>query len=365
MDEEIKYTDDLEVEKVENSYKTVSLKESDLESENNKPNNKQKNKKGLKTKIIAWALGLGVFAGGIAGASAGIKAYKEYNTTGNGAYNKILEDKFEQVHKNLYSRLSYACSDYKKVKHINFSDDNYLEVFYDGETLNPVYKTMDYHNCYAIFEYAREYYYSLVNAEQSGNMISYLDALNNLFTTMRYVKSEMSSKIDFVSKIDKTEENNKKLCELFKLETNKDDVVKQIGFLPYDIHITKWDIDFDNNIVNYSYRLSGISYCETKSESSTNIESNDELLIDNSYDKNHIKTYYRDIVISGSYTYNEVIPLDTNLLRIELKAYLNGTKNLEVETTYFEQTNIFDEFFNMKNTEKFDYKKPADLDLTK
>ena len=120
MDEEIKYTDDLEVEKVENSYKTVSLKESDLELKDNRSSNKkQKTKKGLKTKIIAWALGLGVFAGGIAGASAGIKAYKEYNTTGNGAYNKILEDKFEQVHKNLYSRLSYACSDYKKVKHIN------------------------------------------------------------------------------------------------------------------------------------------------------------------------------------------------------------------------------------------------------
>ena len=61
---------------------------------------KQKSKKSLK-KIIAWALGLGVLVGGIIGGVAGAKAYKEYNTTGNGAYNKLIEESFERTNKSL------------------------------------------------------------------------------------------------------------------------------------------------------------------------------------------------------------------------------------------------------------------------
>lgn len=326
----------------------------------NNSHEEKTNKKTLITIIFLVVLCSAIIVGGI----IGYKVCKEYNTTGDGAYNKILEEKFEQTNKILYSRLSYACDDYKKVKHINFCDNNYLEIFYDGETLNPVYKTMDYHNCYAIFEYANEYQERLVNNEKNNNLIDYLDSLSNLFTTMRYVKSEMSSKIDFISKLDNSEESIKKLSELFKLETKDDSIVKQIGFSPYDIHTIKLEKNDDSRTVSYSFKLSGISYCQTKYESFDVIKPSKELLIDKSYDKKHIKTYYRDMIVSGIYYFTNNIPLKDELLRIELDSYINGNKNLEVETTYFDSVNIFDKFFKMNNVKKFNYKKPSDLDLT-
>lgn len=365
MEEEIKYTDDLEVEtNVKESERPIDLDENNLQSsqaeEKKDKKEKQKNKKGLKKRIIAWALGLGVFAGGV----AGVKAYKEYNTTGNGAYNKLIEANFEQANKSLSSQLRQTVGENKTIKSLKFQDENFLEVYYDGNSINPVSKKTDYYSCYAIYEYATEYYYQLINAEKENNMINYLEVLNNVFSTMSYINSEMYTKVNFVSNIENTEQNNKKLSKLFALDVEKENVNKQIGFLPYDIHIEKWDVDFDNKSVSYTYRLSGISYCETDSENSVKIESGEDLFLANSYDKKHIKTYYRDFTISGTNNYIHFIPFKHQLLSLELEAYLNGEKDLEVKTTYFEETNILDEFLNMRTTYNFNYKKPADLDLT-
>ena len=321
---------------------------------------KSKLKKVLLTTIITLILCGSIVIGGI----VGVKAYIDYNTTGDGAYNKILEEKFGDTNGILFDKISHSLSRSQTIKHIKFCDDNKLEIYYDQETTNPVYKNVDYYNCYATFEYDNKYYDSLINAEKPDNLIDYLDALNNLFTSMRYVNQEMYFEHDFISKLDGSEETIKKLSELFKLETKDDSIVKQIGFSPYDIHTIKLEKNDDSRTVSYSFKLSGISYCQTKYESFDVIKPSKELLIDKSYDKKHVKTYYRDMIVSGIYYFTNNIPLKDELLRIELDSYINGNKNLEVETTYFDSVNIFDKFFKMNNVKKFNYKKPSDLELT-
>lgn len=85
---------DAEIEAQINSRK---LKEVEQKSEASQKDNvknfakSQKQKKSLKKRVLAWALGIGIFAGAAAGATMGIKNYVEDQTTGDGAYRNAIQ----------------------------------------------------------------------------------------------------------------------------------------------------------------------------------------------------------------------------------------------------------------------------------
>lgn len=368
---------DAEIEAQINSRK---LKEVEQKSEASQKDNvknfakSQKQKKSLKKRVLAWALGIGIFAGAAAGATMGIKNYVDDQTTGNGAYRNAIQSRYEKVDETLTSRLceDTTISSWRnfKINTIKFEDPTdsnvELNLYYEGD--KNVKETEHFLQGRATYNVLLNYYNSLVDAEESGNMISYLDALNQVFENMDFVNCAFNEKIQSIKFEGFDEDASEKINELFSLDLEKEGVVKQVAFLPYLMEITKWGYDDKTNMYNYTFKLSGISYCETVDENSDKIEQGDDLVSDKTYNQNHIKAYYRDIEISSKILDNYWIKYDDQL-KWDMYDFVNGDKtksDFEIKTTYFEETNVFNvmkEYENMKNG-NFDYQKPDNVDMS-
>lgn len=385
MDEEIKIGDDLDVE-INNkpAEKKVTRLEEEIKIEEesrklNKDNIKnfeksQKPKKSLKKKVIAWCLGASIFIGAAVGAAFGIKNKIDDNKYGNGRYAREIQTRYEQVDKNLHSTLydvspRYFFSREFNVNYLRFDEKEQgadLKIFAYEEHHTGGGNLIQSQLCYT-FNVLQEYYESLVNAEEGNNMLAYLDALNKVVETMKFDNYTENDPINFLDGYRTLEKKDyDKINNLLNLDFENDNIVRQIGFLPYHIEVSNRIDDEETGITTYTYKLSGISYCETKTESKDKIKKSDNLLIASNYDKNHVKTYLRDIEFTST--------LETSGLDFKMKnrmlgdffMYLAGVKtknDIQVKTTYFQETNIFEEYLKMKETKNFNYQKPADLNI--
>lgn len=386
MDEEIKIGDDLDVE-INNkpAEKKVTRLEEEIKIEEesrklNKDNIKnfeksQKPKKSLKKKVIAWCLGASIFIGAAVGAAFGIKNKIDDNKYGNGRYAREIQTRYEQVDKNLHSRLydvspSYFFSREFNVNYLRFDEKEQgadLKIFAYEEHHTGGGNLIQSQLCYT-FNVLQEYYESLVNAEEGNNMLAYLDALNKVVETMKFDNYTENDPLYFIyDKYEKIETRNyDKLNDLLNLDFENDNIVRQIGFLPYHIEVSNRIDDEETGITTYTYKLSGISYCETKTESKDKIKKNDNLLIASNYDKNHVKTYLRDIEFTSTLETSGLDYVMKSRMFGDFLMYLDGVKtkdDIQVKTTYFQETNIFDEYMKMKETKNFNYQKPADLNI--
>lgn len=325
----------------------------------------EKPKKSLKNKIIAWAL-IGVTIAGLA--FGGAMLYKN-NFSEQAKYQKELQNHYQIANENLQYTLNRDCPYYrgidrnKKIEYLTFSEetqDPTLTVYFEGdyyaESLNK-YFAYDGSATYKVLE---EYYNNLVSAEESGNALNYIDALNNVFETMEYQDSESHKKIEFTN-LEKTEENVNKINALFALDVKDDNIIRQVGFLPYNIEVVKWETDEETKILNYTYKIRGISYCETKEPSTANISNDEDLVILNNYDKTHVKAYYRDIVISSSEPYKMGYQQTTRLCG-DINKFIDSvktSKDFQVETTRFEYSDLFENFYKMQEG-NFNFEKPSE-----
>ena len=386
MDEEIKIGDDLDVE-INNkpAEKKVTRLEEEIKIEEesrklNKDNIKnfeksQKPKKSLKKKVIAWCLGASIFIGAAVGAAFGIKNKIDDNKYGNGRYAREIQTRYEQVDKNLHSRLydvspSYFFSREFNVNYLRFDEKEQgadLKIFAYEEHHTGGGNLIQSQLCYT-FNVLQEYYESLVNAEEGNNMLAYLDALNKVVETMKFDNYTENDPLYFIyDKYEKIETRNyDKLNDLLNLDFENDNIVRQIGFLPYHIEVSNRIDDEETGITTYTYKLSGISYCETKTESKDKIKKNDNLLIASNYDKNHVKTYLRDIEFTSTLETSGLDYVMKSRMFGDFLMYLDGVKtkdDIQVKTTYFQETNIFEEYMKMKETKNFNYQKPANLNI--
>lgn len=385
MDEEIKIGDDLDVE-VNNkpAEKKVTRLEEEIKIEEesrklNKDNIKnfeksQKPKKSLKKKVIAWCLGASIFIGAAVGAAFGIKNKIDDNKYGNGRYAREIQTRYEQVDKNLHSTLygvspSYFFSREFNVNYLRFDEKEQgadLKIFAYEEHHTGGGNLIQSQLCYT-FNVLQEYYESLVNAEEGNNMLAYLDALNKVVETMKFDNYTENDPINFLDGYRTLEKKDyDKINNLLNLDFENDNIVRQIGFLPYHIEVSNRIDDEETGITTYTYKLSGISYCETKTESKDKIKKSDNLLIASNYDKNHVKTYLRDIEFTSTLETNGLDYRMKNRMLGDFFMYLAGVKtkdDIQVKTTYFQETNIFDEYMKMKETKNFNYQKPADLNI--
>ena len=383
-DIEIKVMDDLSVETKDGNQKNdsqafgVSKLNDEIELEkqsrklakNNIENFKksQKPKKSLKTKILAWGLGLGIFAGAVAGGTA---LYKD-QTTGNGAYNDVLKSKYEKVDETLNKKYfrdinAFTSTPNKKITYIDIRDvnDDYANLEIGCEAEKSFSNRIEQFQGVAKYNVLKKYYDSLVNAESSNNMITYLDCLNELFENMNFESFDYSNKISNLKGdwcLPLGEDN---INKLFALDFEKEGIVKQIGFLPYKIEVVDWEDDVEAGVINYTYKLSGISYCETTFESHDEVKESDSSFIQQEFNKNKVKAYFRDFTFTSSQKKGAYCTKQERLTE-DLKLFLYDEKsNFEIKTTYFEETNVFNplkEYENMKSG-NFNYQKPNDVDL--
>lgn len=346
-----KKTDDMNVE-----IKNENLKQS------------QKPKKTLKIKILAWGLCLGILAGVIAGGTA---VYKD-QTTGNSAYNNLIKSRYEKVDETLNKRVfgdaySFGSAKNKKINSIRFCDvgDEFanLEIYTEAEQdYRDRTEQLQGTSKYSVL---KKYYDSLVDAESSNNMITYLDCLNELFENMNFERFSYSNKISNLKGnwcLPLGEDN---INKLFALDFEKEGIVKQIGFLPYHIDVVEWVDDVEAGVINYTYKLSGISYCQTTFESHDEVEESDSSFVQQEYNKNNVKAYYRDFTFTSSQETATSYCKDKQLIEDLMNYCLGEKSNFEIKTTYFEETNVFNvlkEYENMKSG-NFDFKKPSDVDV--
>lgn len=361
---------------IENQNKSRMLKSANAQARADEKNSvknfakSQKPKKSLKKRILAWALGIGIFAGAAAG--AGIAISKNQSSPDED-YQSLIKSRYELVDETLTSRLNQIDSSThnKQIQTIQFEEPGLenVELIIKYEGLD---KDNDEKQVKQIYNVLLDYYNSLVDAEESGNMISYLDALNAIFENMQFVNKDYQNKCESIKFEDCDEDASEKINNLLGLEAPQDGVIKQVAFLPLTIEVADWTVDGYTDTFYFTFKLSGISYCETTAENHDEIKQDSELVSDKTYNKNNIKAYYRDIELSSSFVgFESFAGSKPKQLIKALQDFVNGElteDDFTIATTYFGETNIFenptlfDEFLKMK-AGNFDYTKPEGLDL--
>lgn len=321
-------------------------------------------KKKSKNKLRAWLLAIFIFAAVAVGSFFIIKD----QISGDGAYKREIKKKYEQVEITLIKALEVTDFDYllkSEITHIQFlepsEEEAKLEVFYKGNFQTSMDLEL-YHEC-AVFNSNIEDYNNLVDAEESGNMLEYLDCLNEVFINMTYDDNYLNDNNTLMELKEDSEENREIFNNVFGVDDVKtDDIVKQVGFTPFHIQLVKYELDPDTKELDYTYQITGISYCETVSESTANVVINDRTIMNSSYDSTHLKAFNRQILFSTSIDnvnkFYEEIRLQGDILKI-----IDGVNEpYTVETVYFEDTSLFDPFEKMMRG-NFDFKRPKGLDV--
>lgn len=349
------------------NFNYTKLEEEIKEQEKNRTLNYFKKsikpKKSLKNKFLAWGLGVSIFLGAVAGTGAIIND----QTNGNGAYNREIEKKFEMVDNTLNKAMEdtfYAELENSKINGIYFEepvDDTVnLKIFYEGLYQEVSQKALL--QTFAEFEAKIEYYENLIKAEESNNMLYYLDCLNELFANMEkqdvfYGLNNITMKLP-----ENTVENIAVFNNIFNVDNVKnDDIVRQIGFNPYYVRLVEQQSTKNPDKTYYTYKIYGVSYCETVSESSAFIKQSDKLIMAEDYDKNHVKAFNRVITFTSST--NESLILEDKRLSGDIYKIIDGVNNpYTVTDEYFNEVDVFNNYYKMLDGNK-KFEKPKDLNI--
>lgn len=331
----------------------------------------QKHKKS-KSKVIFWsALGVMIASAAVGG---GLYLAKNPDKIETYKYNRQIEKVYKEADETIKDKIFDNHSTFIKanVDMIRIQDPKEdakvtkVFVYYSGDSFNPFSSSVQKRSYVDTYRTQVKYYNSLVSAEESGDMLSYISCLNKIFKTMDLVSEDESYLQDasYAGKIEDTKENQDKINDLFALDIEDEDIIRQIGFLPTEIIDSRENLvynrDEESGRVNYTIRIGGISYCETKSESYDVISNGDGLVMtSDNYDSNHVKTFYREFEFSSSvdsfYDFAWYNTFGKDVLR-----YLNGEKtksDIQIKTVTFERANILDGFIEMRDG-NFNFKLP-------
>ncbi len=286
---------------------------------------------------------------------------------GDKAYNDAIKTRFEQVEetltKRLYENTNYVNWTNREITHVKFLETKEeianLQVFYEGDFVGDIFTTEE--KGYANYRVLIDDYNALVEAETSGNALYYLDALENIFTNMNLVEAVRAPFIVDLTLINSSEVES--FNNIFNLnDVENEDIVRQVGFLPYHIELVDYHYNVETFLNEYTYKLSGISYCETKSENNDEIKQHEKLLIEDNYNKNHIKTFNRDVLFTSSSYSEGGMDFERRLLGDILKIIDNVNEEYTVKTTLFKEVDLLKIYEDIKDGD-FYYKKPKDFNV--
>ncbi len=283
-------------------------------------------------------------------------------------YTDTVRKKYEQVSENLEQKMFdinyYSVLDNRQITQLVFNDDNAettLKVFYEGE--DPIRNNKPVFG-YALFDISTEHYQNLISAKQQNNMLYYLDALNNIFDEMSLIENPMSQEVIPMTLPEDTPENIEKVMDMFAIEdeVKPDGVIRQIGFMPYHIEVANFTYDEDTVIRKYSYKISGISYCEVNEESSYSVEQSDKLIIESDYKNKNIKAYNREFIYSSSIEAPRGFDINVRIM-YDIRLMIISEKDpYTIETTYLKEVSLMDEYNKMKKGD-FNFEEPDGFDL--
>lgn len=337
----------------------------------------QEPKKSLKNKLLAWTLGGVIVAGAAIGLGYGMRDKIDdiiSNLPTNSFlgddiflddYNKSVKEKFEEVNKTLTSAMkptTYPHLENSEITGIYFEEpeksDVTIRIFYDGD-IDSDFGTERWSQ-YSDFCSPIKYYNELVEAEESRDMLKYLESLDEVFDNMYLIES-----CDRISNVklelpEKTDDYAKLFNQLYNLDNiQNEDVVRQVGFLPYYCLLEEKHYENDpEQKTYYTYKIYGISYCETKSENFDYVKKSDKLIMEEKYDKNHIKAYNRVFTYS-SYDYCEDINDSYKLTGDLYRLMDQGSFEYTLQEKYFSEANLSSYFFQMQKG-NFNFEQPED-----
>ena len=270
---------------------------------------KQKKRRG-----IAWVLGALAFGGA---AYAGYKLYEGSDL----AYNNDIESAYvETVETELMTRLQY---DYSypirdvKINNIRFGETDEegtlpVDIYYTGDTTSG--RTI---NVWAIYKLAVKFYNTLVEADNSGDVLKYVEALNDCFKNMEFVREKDSF---FSNDLELDENQAQKFNEIFMSEWGED----QMGFLPYYIErVEAKSINEGKYNSQHTFRVKGFNFVKN-SNGAIKLPNINATILTLNADKDQVDVYEQEIEITFKFDKLKFLPEVDRAFTLLTQRYLLG-----------------------------------------
>jgi len=300
-----------------------------------------------KRRSIAWVLGALAFGGA---AYAGYKLYEGSDL----AYNNQIESAYvETVETELVTRLNYDLP-YElqdvRINNIIFGDANEdgklpVDVYYTGAIPDGRVR-----NVRAIYELAVKYYNNLVEADNSGDIMKYVEALNACFANMEYVDEENTP---YSNDLELDENQAQKFNEIFMSEWGED----QVGFLPYFIELMEINkIEEGNYNREYKFKVKGFNFVKNSNGAIKLPNINGTILTLNA-GKNQVDVYEQEIEIAFKLDSKKASLEASKIFTILTQRYLYG-KDMAVSfnTISTNKVDLTENFIKM-TMDQYDFEK--------
>lgn len=280
--------------------------------------------------------------------------------TGCDPYNQEIKSVYDKIEDALIGKLNDG-QEHKlgnvKVNNIVFGEEVdedgkiSVDVYYSGEITSFQGTNQPRTPC-ATYSLEIKYYNNLVEVDNSGDALKYLEALDACIQNMEFV----SKKVSFESNNLKLDENQaQKFNEMFLGEWGED----QMGFLPYYIEY-KGNERISEGNYNYEYKfiVRGFNFVKNSNGSIKLPNIGGTILTLNS-DKDQVDVYEQEIEISFRVDTNKFAPISTERFRSLVCRYLNGyDATVRFNTTSTNKVDLTENFIKM-TMDQFDFEQPA------
>ena len=269
-------------------------------------------------------------------------------------YNQEIKSVYEEVESEFLTKLHYDLP-YElqdvRINNIIFGDANEdgklpVDIYYTGTGIQGVEL-----NVMAMYELAVKYYNNLVEADNSGDMLKYVEALNACFKNMKCVDEKMTH---YSNDLELDENQAQKFNEIFMSEWGED----QIGFLPYFIErVNVKNINEGNYNLEYTFRVKGFNFVKNSNGAIKLPNINGTILTLNA-GKSQVDVYEQDFEISFKIDHSKIFVAAGKELRGLISRYLNERDiAVSFNTVSTNKVDLTENFIKM-TMGQFDFKQP-------
>lgn len=269
-------------------------------------------------------------------------------------YNQEIKSAYQRVERKLINELRYDLPyDLQDVRinNIIFSDVNEegnlrVDVYYAGAIPEGGIR-----NVRAIYELGAEYYNNLVVADNSGDVLKYLEALDACLTNMEYVDEDNTI---YSNDLELDKNQMQQFNDTFLAKWGED----QVGFLPYFIDRTEINkIEEGNYTYEYIFIVRGFNFVKNPN-GAFKLPSSAETILTLNAAKSQLDVYEQDIEISFKFDDNKFILVAERAFTHLNYRYLIG-KDIAVSfnTVRTQKVDVTEKFIKM-TMGQFDFKQP-------
>lgn len=270
-------------------------------------------------------------------------------------YNWEIRSAYQRVERKLINELQddlpYSLRN-RKINHLIFGDVDEegnlrVDIYYAGET-----ELGNDFNVLAVYKLAVQYYNALVEADNSGDILKYLEVLDACFENMEYIREDRSYLSNDLGLDDK---EVKQFNEFYLSEWGED----QVGFLPYFIkEVNAEAINEGNYNLEYTFIVKGFNFVKNPN-GAFKLPNYSELISTVKYPISSVDVYDQDIEITFKFDKSKFIPDSNKAFSILIRRHFIG-KDMSVtfNTVSSKKPDVTEKFIKM-TMGQFDFKQPA------